>query len=1084
MGTFISLVFEWRSEFSAVPSSGTLAGHQLCRSVQVSAPAAAPPLQPSSESIAAPEKTAPPLGAAASSPGYTLPSPGYTLPGASPPSFAADSLCAKPRRRRCRARWRRRRGGQRPDARGYYYPMAALALPPERDAAGAAVELEEELQELGPLDCVDVYAFLEDHAARTAAVPPLRFCDSAVFRHPANQRLTPDEIRCKYVFPPLHAAPLALAGAPPGCAAPLLLAAAAGPGEGSGDVLRSSRSFYSVVQELRDACEADPAGIAVSWRRVEHVTPSSAAGPSRQRGALAQAVGSGLAQFASAYSLSRRAYARSQRHVYYLGPQQHWSRMEWWHLTLDMAHGLRRLGLKPGNKLLLVDDTRWELLLACYAAWAAGLVVALVPPSLACLRQAAVDLREEVKAVVCPRDSRVLGLVRRCWRDAEALHHEVEAEQASAQLQHGLDPSVSATLPDDGSPALDGTPLRSGRHALALSPGHGPLFITTERLVTAAQEEAPAAGEEDSAAQAERADAADDGSGASLWWGDVLEHGQRWRRFQQQAEEAQQGQRSTSAGAGAREVEEGRVDSDRAAFSPFRSFEPAPAQRSPVPAPLRATDLALILYASGEPKGILHTHGGLRAAMTGYEEQLRRMGQPLRPPARPRNGDGEELRPDPRRWLMEHVPPAGLNPTPRAYESQPAYVAHMPITHFLTELVLELVLLPRGFRVCYGSAHTLWDNQVARPRCDVQEYCPTLILGVPAVFHRLCALIEGSLTSGGLPRRLFDISFEHRRQALRRGFDTPFLNRSAFQQPRQMLGGRCAAVMSVGAPLSAAVLEFLHVVCGVAVHQVYGLKESAACGLVQTFGDGFRSSVGGPLGPIEVKIRGSRQGGEPTRGELLLRGPTIMCGYHHQAQQSIEVMEPSADGESKSWWLRTGDVAERCPSDGSFRILGPVKNVFKNTIGIAMGVESLEQLYAEHQLCSPGGICIVVHPYRSYICGLVLTNEERANAFSRHPGIEAAPPRRSPMAVPAPASSGWPHCLRDPTFNAAAAASLNRFAVERGGVLPHELLRHVRVLYDEWTPANALRTSTGRLHRHHIAQRYRGVMEEMFEELL
>jgi long-chain acyl-CoA synthetase len=200
-----------------------------------------------------------------------------------------------------------------------------------------------------------------------------------------------------------------------------------------------------------------------------------------------------------------------------------------------------------------------------------------------------------------------------------------------------------------------------------------------------------------------------------------------------------------------------------------------------------------------------------------------------------------------------------------------------------------------------------------------------------------------------------------------------------------------------------------------------------------------------------------------------------MAGYYCQPERTAEVLE-------KSGWLHTNMVAERCP-DGAFRMvasLRPHHAVTSN--GQCIDLERLEALYARHPLCTPGGVCLLVHPYRRYVCALVLTSEARVRAFvaaeagacvdgettsaattkggalgnegdrlpsssstsspggvSTSAGGTAAASASSPLAALAAAAAEpgwWPRCLRDPALNAAAAQSLAGWATAYGGRPP------------------------------------------------
>lgn len=1071
----------------------------------------------------------------------------------------------------------------------------------EEETVGAAAAVDEEweddLHRIGPLHCVDFYSYLEKAAL-------LSKHDSPVYRHPSTQQLSHKELHRRYCLRHQHHQRHQQ----------LLLLRPSSQllGFESEGVVRDEphhrtdygntdgeARFLSVVEDLQSSCASHPQGVATSWRGVEHMTVE--------------------------YDVVNGGKGR---YSFCMGPVQHWTREEWWVMVESFAYGLRRLGLKAGQKIVIADRTRWEVLLACYASWMIGLVVVMVPPRLTTLRKVALELRDEVKAVICSRDHTVQQWVARCWREV-SVQEQCRQQECEEQLEKlreedeqlsrvdgtfGMDSSFfSATLNSSingvGGAAGGGggrQPASSLDEALltvsaadssvhkymmrhttttAARGGIGrckvPLLITTSPLATyrqleeEAEERQPrerrrtqrsrrqqqqqqqasgstigAAAPYPTTAREERSHR-EDGGGEGLWWCDVMEYGDQWRKYVERQRSAAENNSS----------EDGTVHFEGSSRRDSADSMFAMPVGDDVYVKLRETDLALIFYASGSTGGIMHTHGALMAAMSGYEDHFREVGQlPVATPCsnsgssfaggggaaaahqskgssrKGRDSRGSHASSSP---VPQHQPspapaaataPAGTGVGAAERDEKdslpPTYIAYLSVTQFITELVMEMVLLHRGFQICYGSPATLWDQQFTHPLCDVEAFSPTLLLGVPVVFQQLCCLIEASLTTGGFRRQLFDWSIQLRRQALRSHLDTPFLNRTAFYQPREMLGGRCSEVWNIGAPLSPSVQEFLVVVCGLKVHQVYGLKESLGCGLVQSSGDaaGLRSDVGGPLGPVEVKLRrltgvGVKMAPRDT-GELLLRGPTVMCGYYHQAQQTADVLEPTPEG----CWLHTGDVAMRCEKTGAFHIKGQLRHSCTNSTGRTIAVEELEHIYAQHPLCnsSPsgpgaeggselgagggGGVCLLVHPYRSYLCAILITTEKRCQAFmarekASRRDAQPAPPhfftaasRISPPPTaleegmmlfqpppPSVGSSSWPACLADSSFLAAALRSLNRFAVDVGGIQLHERLRRVYIVTEEWTVNNHLRTVTGRLHRQNLQARHRRAIEEMFE---
>jgi acyl-CoA synthetase (AMP-forming)/AMP-acid ligase II len=125
-----------------------------------------------------------------------------------------------------------------------------------------------------------------------------------------------------------------------------------------------------------------------------------------------------------------------------------------------------------------------------------------------------------------------------------------------------------------------------------------------------------------------------------------------------------------------------------------------------------------------------------------------------------------------------------------------------------------------------------------------------------------------------------------------------------------------------GSPLDAALKREVEARFGLALHNGYGLTETSPT-VSQTRLDAPRddTSVGPPIPGIEVRIVDAtrRDVDAGAIGELWVRGPNVMRGYHRDAQATAEAITP--DG-----WLRTGDLARRS-EDGALFIVGRSKDL-------------------------------------------------------------------------------------------------------------------------------------------------------------
>jgi long-chain acyl-CoA synthetase len=207
----------------------------------------------------------------------------------------------------------------------------------------------------------------------------------------------------------------------------------------------------------------------------------------------------------------------------------------------------------------------------------------------------------------------------------------------------------------------------------------------------------------------------------------------------------------------------------------------------------------------------------------------------------------------------------------------------------------------------------------------------------PRIFEKLHGRVVSTVEAeGGLRARLFRWAFSVGTDAVRRqqaGRPIPtalrlrvaVADRLVFTKIRGRLGGRLEVLVSGSAALSPRLGEWF-AAAGLPILEGYGLTEATGASFCNRPGHLRIGTVGQAFAGTEARIADD--------GELLLRSPGVMRGYHGRPELTAEVLD--ADG-----WLATGDIGE-IDADGYLRITDRKKDLVKTSGGKYIAPSAIE----------------------------------------------------------------------------------------------------------------------------------------------
>ncbi len=329
---------------------------------------------------------------------------------------------------------------------------------------------------------------------------------------------------------------------------------------------------------------------------------------------------------------------------------------------------------------------------------------------------------------------------------------------------------------------------------------------------------------------------------------------------------------------------------------------------------------ACIIYTSGtsgNPKGVILSHGGILSNCEGAVELLETLTK----------------------------------------KKDPVFLTWLPLSHSY-EHTVQFIQIIVGAKVFYAESLEKLISNMGMAK-------PTIMTAVPRFYQNLFTKINMNFEKqSGLKRTLINQTLNLGKKILKKEElklsekITNFLCEKLVRKKiRNQFGGNLQAFVSGGGALDQNIGEFLNAV-GLPTLQGYGLTEASpvvSCNLPDLV---KVESVGPPFRTNKVKIAED--------GEILIKGENVMLGYWNLKEETEKVI--------KDGWLHTGDIGE-LDNNNYLKITDRKKDIIVN-----LGGDNISPSKVENILCLNENIkqSFVYGDKKNYLVALIVSEKENS----------------------------------------------------------------------------------------------------------
>lgn len=372
----------------------------------------------------------------------------------------------------------------------------------------------------------------------------------------------------------------------------------------------------------------------------------------------------------------------------------------------------------------------------------------------------------------------------------------------------------------------------------------------------------------------------------------------------------------------------------------------------------------------------------------------------------------------------------------------------LPLSHIFERQAMYMYLY-QGMAVYYAeSLETIGPN--------LREVRPTILVGVPRIFEKIYDRIKERVAAKGrinvallswavsVARAYARFEVDKKKVPPALALKHKLATKLVFSKWREAFGGRIRLLVSGGAALPEE-LGYIYLGAGIPIIQGYGLTETSPVITTGRLEDNRIGTVGKPIPRVEIRTAAD--------GEIETRGPNVMLGYYNKPEDTRAVF--TEDG-----WFRTGDIGA-IDADGFLRITDRKKELFKTSGGKYISPQPIEQMIKGSRFVSQ---VVLIGNGRKFPAALIVPNWQQIESYAQLKGIKI--------------TSRAELCRHERIIDLFE----RQIATLTPDLAQYERVKKVALLENEFTIEGGELTPTLKVKRRVIDEKYRSVINQLYDE--